>query len=143
MPYLRLGGNLGGICSSTFPLFLRMIINQTKGEEHPSDSVFDLLAKIQKRPSMYLGKPSIYHLRCYLDGWYLGNPNGIAEAQSFSRFASWVEKKYEVTPNSQNMAHWSKVIDFWSTDECQALKRFFELMNEFQENVNSSTGASL
>ncbi|MBF9221850.1 hypothetical protein [Hymenobacter ruricola] len=60
------------------------------------NSVFDLLNDIRKRPAMYLGKPSIHHLRCFLGGWFYGKHHEIQDAALFDEFASWIEKKYEV-----------------------------------------------
>lgn len=94
------------------------------------DSIFDLLAEIKKRPVMYLGKPSIHHLRCYLDGWAHRNPNGISDTNTFAEFASWIEKKYKV----ESTQGWAKIIEFWSTDEIDALKQFFVLLDEFQDS---------
>ncbi|RPD45648.1 hypothetical protein DNI29_15925 [Hymenobacter sediminis] len=99
------------------------------GEIDALDSIFDILAKIRKRPAMYLGKPSIHHLHCYLDGWCHGNPNGLREALSFSHFVTWLEKKYEV----KSTQGWEKIIDFWSVDEISALDHFFTLLDEFQQ----------
>ena len=92
------------------------------------DSIFDLLKNIRKRPEMYLGKPSIHHLRCFLDGWAYGNPNGIREAKLFAEFVTWIEAKYEVSSTQG----WAKIIEFWSNDEIDALKQFFILLDEFQ-----------
>lgn len=97
-------------------------------QEVQSDSVFDLLAEIRKRPAMYLGKPSIHHLNCYLDGWLSGNQDGIRQANLFAEFITWVERKYKVKSNQG----WAKIIDFWSTDEIHALESFFTLLDKFQ-----------
>jgi len=76
---------------------------------------------------MYLGKPSIHHLRCYLAGWLHGNPNGLQEAQSFSYFVTWVEKRHQM----EFTQSWAKIIDFWSVDEISALDHLFTLLDEF------------
>ena len=77
---------------------------------------------------MYLGKPSIHHLRCFLDGWFHGNADEVEDAASFAEFASWIEKKYKVNSTQG----WAKIIEFWSTDEIDALKQFFVHLDEFQ-----------
>lgn len=92
------------------------------------DSIFDILTKIRKRPAMYLGKPSIHHLRCYLDGFFHGKSFQIKDAHLFSEFANWIEARYEVTSTQG----WAKIIEFWSTDEINALENFFILLDEFR-----------
>jgi hypothetical protein len=105
-------------------------INATKGDIDSKDSIFEILAKIRKRPAMYLGKPSIHHLRCYLDGFFHGMSFQIhqKEANLFGEFARWIEVKYEVNSTQG----WAKIIEFWSTDEIHALEHFFTLLDEFQ-----------
>jgi len=93
-----------------------------------ASSVFELLADIRKRPAMYLGKPSIHHLNCFLGGWLHRNYDGVADAELFGEFATWVEKRYKMTSTQG----WAKIIEFWSVDEIQALERFYELLDEFQ-----------
>lgn len=93
-------------------------------------SVFGLLNNVRKRPEMYLGKPSIYHLQCFLGGWSQRSPNGIEDAALFDEFASWIAKKYKV----KSTQGWAKIIEFWSADEVDALKQFFVLLDEFQSS---------
>lgn len=83
---------------------------------------------------MYLGKPSIHHLRCFLDGWFHGNVNEVKDATLFDEFASWIENKYKVNSTQG----WAKIIEFWSTDEIDALKQFFVLLDEFQASQKKS-----
>jgi hypothetical protein len=97
--------------------------------EH-SDSIFYIVAEIRRRPAMYLGKPSIHHLRCYLDGFFHGKSFQIKDAHLFGKFTNWIEAKYEVTSTQG----WAKIIEFWSTDEINALENFFILLDEFQAN---------
>ena len=92
------------------------------------NSVFELIDDIRKRPAMYLGKPSIHHLQCFLDGWFHGRSYEIKDVDSFGEFASWIAKKYKV----KSTQGWAKIIEFWSTDEIDALKQFFVLLDEFQ-----------
>jgi hypothetical protein len=95
------------------------------------DDLYDLIRNIQKRPAMYLGQPSIIHLRTFLAGYFfarrqLGTPQTEQEKQ-FSKFQTWILQKFNI-PSSQS---WDKVILFFSQDEHAALEQFFKLFNEF------------
>ncbi|MBC7971079.1 MAG: hypothetical protein H7Z11_13335 [Verrucomicrobia bacterium] len=104
--------------------------------------LYDLLHNIQKRPAMYLGEPSISHLRTFLAGYFFarhqfGEPETDQEKQ-FSNFQAWVQQKFKLT-SSQS---WDKVILFYSQDEHKALEQFFALFTEFstidqKHNVSS------
>jgi hypothetical protein len=80
---------------------------------------------------MYLGQPSILHLRTFLAGYFfarhhLGEPETAQEKQ-FSNFQAWIQEKFKIT-SSQS---WDKIILFFSQDEHKALEQFFELFDEF------------
>lgn len=93
--------------------------------------LYDIIRNIQKRPAMYLGQPSIVHLRTFLAGYFfarhqLGEAETAQEKQ-FSKFQSWIQEKFKIT-SSQS---WDKIILFFSQDEHKALEQFFELFDEF------------
>jgi hypothetical protein len=95
--------------------------------------LYDLIRNIQKRPAMYLGQPSIIHLRTFLAGYFfarhqLGQPETKQE-QHFSGFQAWIQQRFNVA-SSQS---WDKVILFFSQDEQKALDQFFELFDEFSK----------
>jgi hypothetical protein len=95
--------------------------------------LYDLIRNIQKRPAMYLGQPSITHLRTFLAGYFfarhqLGEPETEQEKQ-FVNFQSWIQEKFKIT-SSQS---WDKIILFFSQDEHKALEQFFELFDEFSK----------
>jgi hypothetical protein len=95
--------------------------------------LYDLLRNIQKRPAMYLGEPSISHLRTFLAGYFfarhqLGEPETEQEKQ-FSNFQAWIQQKFKIS-SSQS---WDKIILFYSQDEHKALEQFFVLFTEFAE----------
>jgi hypothetical protein len=95
------------------------------------NSFYESIRKIKKRPSMYLGKPSICNLRSYLAGYIFARRElGIApteEEQTFVKFQDWIQKKFNVS-SSQS---WDKIILFYSEDEHTALEQFFNLFEEF------------
>ncbi|RUT07016.1 hypothetical protein DSM106972_022770 [Dulcicalothrix desertica PCC 7102] len=94
-------------------------------------NLYELISKIQKRPSMYLGKPAISNLRSCIAGYILARRE-LAVAQTeqekgFTEFQSWVQEKFNIS-SSQS---WDKIILFYSEDEREALERFFELFQEY------------
>ncbi len=93
--------------------------------------LYDLLGKIKQRASLYLGKRSVSHLHVFLDGYIfarrqLGIPTTEQE-EKFEEFQGWIENKF----NQQDTQSWSRIILFYSEDEADALKYFFELFEEF------------
>jgi hypothetical protein len=93
--------------------------------------LYDLIRNIQKRPAMYLGQPSITHLRTFLAGYFfarhqLGEPETNQE-KHFDNFQTWIQEKFKIA-SSQS---WDKIILFFSQDEHKALEQFFELFDEF------------
>jgi len=95
--------------------------------------LYDLIRNIQKRPAMYLGQPSISHLRTFLAGYFfarhqLEQPETDQE-KHFSNFQTWIQQKFKIT-SSQS---WDKIILFFSQDEYRALEQFFELFDEYSK----------
>ena len=93
--------------------------------------LYDIIRKIEKRPAMYLGQPSITHLQSFLAGYFFARHQlGEVETEQekhFANFDPWIQEKFKIT-SSQS---WDKIILFFSQDERQALDLFFELFNEF------------
>lgn len=104
--------------------------------------LYELIQKIKKRPSLYLGKPSIEHLQVFLDGYLFArrqlNISLTEQEQQFEGFQGWIEERF----NQKNTQSWTKIILFYSQDEQTALSRFFELFDEFI-NQNQSSSAEL
>ncbi|MBW4671328.1 MAG: hypothetical protein KME60_28880 [Cyanomargarita calcarea GSE-NOS-MK-12-04C] len=104
-------------------------------------SLYELIHKIQKRPSMYLGKASVCNLRSCLAGYIIARRElGILqteEERNFVDFQTWIQKKFNIQSSQSS----DKIILFYSEDERTALERFFSLFEEFiQENnlINTS-----
>ncbi|MEQ8463010.1 hypothetical protein [Coleofasciculus sp. E1-EBD-02] len=95
--------------------------------------LYDLLQKIQKRPSMYLGKPHISNLRSCLSGYNLARRQlGIPPTkheQEFVEFPNWIKEKFNISTGQS----WDNIILFYSEDERTALNKFFELFQEFTQ----------
>jgi hypothetical protein len=113
-------------------------------EEGMTGNLYDLLERIRKRPSMYLGQASITHLRACLSGYNLARRElGISateQDQRFLEFQDWIRQKFRVTSEQS----WDKIILFYSEDERSALEQFFQMWEEFCSlPVESATQESL
>ncbi|MCV3212370.1 hypothetical protein OGM63_02295 [Plectonema radiosum NIES-515] len=99
---------------------------------------YKLLKDIKKRPAMYLGTTSITRLDMALRGYKVARTEvGLAATEEeiqFEGFQKWVQEKYEIKSNQS----WAKIILFFSMDEHEALERFFELFEEYQNRNKSS-----
>ena len=94
------------------------------------DNLSDILKKIQNKPSVYLGKPSITCLQAFLSGYnvaqyQLGLP--LQPENPLDGFQDWIQKKFNID-SSQS---WANIILFFSQDERDALDIFFQLFEEF------------
>ncbi len=97
-------------------------------------SFYQLISNIEKRPSMYLGKPSISNLRSFLSGYIFARRelslSPTSEEKEFSEFQIWIKSKYKI-PSDQS---WDKIILFFCEDENRALLEFFKLFHEFSSS---------
>ncbi|BAY61756.1 hypothetical protein NIES22_18230 [Calothrix brevissima NIES-22] len=98
---------------------------------------YELLQKVKKRPSLYLGKRSLSHLQVFLDAYTFARREiGIEpteQEQDFEEFQEWIEQRF----NQVNTQSWSRIILFYSEDESDALEKFFELFEEFSQRHQS------
>lgn len=94
-------------------------------------SFYQLIAKIKRRPSMYLGKPAISNLRSFLSGYILARREldipQTQEEKEFSEFQFWIQLKFKISSDQS----WDKTILFFSEDEQSAIAYFFNLFDEF------------
>ena len=92
---------------------------------------YQLLQKIEKRPSLYIGKNSIFNLHAFLDGYYFArrelNIPLTEQEEEFQHFLTWIREKFNIETGQL----WSSIILFHSSDESNAIKRFFSLFDEF------------
>jgi hypothetical protein len=101
--------------------------------EH-SEYLYQILREIEARPGMFLGQCSITRLRSFLDGYRsaradLGLP--ITEQErAFAGFQAWLQLKFQVTSSHG----WDSIISLQSSDEQAALRLFFQLLQQFQQD---------
>lgn len=92
---------------------------------------YQLISKIKRRPSMYLGKPAISNLRSFLSGYILARREldipQTQEEREFSEFQFWIQSKFKIASDQS----WDKTILFFSEDEQSAIAYFFNLFDEF------------
>jgi hypothetical protein len=92
---------------------------------------YELLDRIQKKPAMYIGSPSISNLFMFLCGYQhardLLETPVTEQEEEFAEFQPWLQKKFAVNTS----ASWAKIILFYSTDESHAFDSFFDLLEEF------------
>ncbi len=100
---------------------------------------YELINKIKQRPALYLGKCSLSQLQSFLDGYTSALRQAdipvSQEEQEFEQFQEWIEVKFS-QPSTQS---WSRIILFYSEDERDALESFFELLNEFINEIKLSS----
>ncbi len=117
----------------------------------PHFNTYAVLEKIERRPSMYIGKSSLWSLKSFLDGYTLAmcdaGVTDIAEPD-FHGFHAWVAKKfgfYEATAGWANMilavalGYDAKTID-WEvyadsiskTEHEESLNMFWKLLLEYR-----------
>lgn len=97
------------------------------------NDLYDLIANIKQRPTMYLGRTSVTNLRTFLAGYVFARRQaGIPQTeqeQQFSEFQIWVQQHFNL-PSNQT---WDQIILFFSEDEHSAWGYFFQLFDEFQQ----------
>lgn len=101
------------------------------------DRVYDIVQKVKDKPNVYLGKPSIMCLQAFLSGYnvaqyQLGEPLNASDC--FDGFQEWIQEKFKIN-SSQS---WANIILFYSEDERDALRQFFELFDEFVKRNSSA-----
>ena len=95
-------------------------------------NLFEIINKIKTQPGMYIGTASISNLFMFLVGYKtafreLGIKPDEKEMKFYKEFQPWLQKRFGVeTVNS-----WAKIILFYSVDEKEAFKYFFDLFDEF------------
>jgi hypothetical protein len=95
------------------------------------NSVIELITLIKQKPAMYIGKNYLSCLKAYLDGWCFRDSDSLSDAYMLSLFQEWVMKKYDLKNKG-----WCDIILYYSQDECDALKKFFLLFDEWLELYN-------
>jgi hypothetical protein len=96
------------------------------------NSIKELIFTIRQRTPMYIGQNNIFCLKAFLDGWLYSTWETTEDRHLITDFQSWIEERFKIT-SSQS---WARIIHFYSMDEQDAVKNFFEFFDEFLESKN-------
>lgn len=97
------------------------------------ESIYGILDSIGKKPGLYLGTPSINRLQSYIVGYNdgLGRVGFAVQGNAdFHRFHDWVARRLGF---GESTSGWCNMIRDVSTDEADAFRRFFVLLDEFRK----------
>lgn len=93
--------------------------------------LYELIQKIQKRPAMYLGQPTLSHLRTFLAGYiFARRQQGIAataQEQAFPTFSTWLQQQFP----AQNQQYWDEIILAACPRDRDPWEFFSQLFQEF------------
>ncbi len=99
----------------------------------------DILKAIEKRPTLYLSRHSIFDFQSFYYGYTLARQElGLVKTEQereFEEFLSWVRARYKI----ETTQSWASLILFHSVDERDALNRLFKLWEKYQnrESIKS------
>ena len=106
--------------------------------EDKMSGLHEVLQKIQDKPGMYIGKPSVSDLFMFVVGYEfargeLGIESTGWEDDFHENFQTWLQIRYQVrTSNS-----WAKIIMLYCHDEKAGFEKFFKLLDEFKQRDKS------
>ena len=104
-------------------------------------ALYEILAKIQAKPGMYIGRPSVSDLFMFLVGYECSRSeleieNTDEEEDFYGEFQPWLQKKLGIT----TVSSWSKMIMLYCHDEKAGFEKFFNLLNEFKQRNQDFNG---
>jgi hypothetical protein len=114
-----------------------MMLNSTiQNGKDSQEYLYDLLARIEQRPGMYLGKVSLTRLKMLLIGYSMSRGElGLQlteQEKQFAQFQRRVQAKYQ----SNLSQSWENIVLSQVEDEKRAFDLFFELFKEFNFKSN-------
>jgi hypothetical protein len=91
------------------------------------------------RLGMYIGTPSLTRLAAFLRGYeHALQAHGISGADEFlPDFRDWIHKRFGSSQRS-----WEETIVLHSADEAEAMKRFWELLDEYLDDRKLSSSVA-
>ncbi len=100
--------------------------------------VLSLLKEMRGRLGMYLGVSSIIRLAAFLRGYELAAEKfGGARDLLLPAFRDWIQKRFQ-----SNQCSWEETILLHSANEAEAVKRFWELLDEFLQQHQREAAAA-
>ena len=107
-------------------------------------NLFELLKQIQVSPGLYLGRPAVTDLFIFLNGYEFARSQSNVdltpqEERFYDEFQPWLQRKLGV----MSVTSWAKLIMLSCHDEKTGFDRFFQLLDEFnQESIADSLMAA-
>lgn len=89
-----------------------------------------ILDEMRIHPGMYLGERSLENLHAYMNGYmYRIFQEEDIVPEFYPGFQEYVAELYGVTTGQ----HWTRILDFYSSSEGEALAKFFQHLDEYTE----------
>lgn len=95
------------------------------------NSIRELIKEMERRPEIYIGERSLSLLNAFINGWIYRNEASVIDINLLANFQDWIQKKYQITSSHS----WARIISFHSSSDYKAFDRFFNLFNEFLEEL--------
>ncbi len=101
--------------------------------------VVTLLHEMRGRLGMYLGATSLIRLAAFLRGYDLAveKVGGGTRDPVLPAFRDWIHQRFQSSQRS-----WEETILLHSADEADAVKRFWELLDEFLRERQKNTATA-
>ena len=93
----------------------------------------NLIATLSQQTAKYISRNDIFYLDAFISGWICCHIENITDLYLIGNFQEWIIKKFNVKHSQSRIG----TILFYSVDETQAVKYFFELFNEFLEETET------
>ena len=91
-------------------------------------NIEELLNRISKRPTMYIGERSVHCLKAFLDGFVMGQEDHSESSVFMLEFQRWTEARYRISTTQS----WAHIIAFFTSDQPAALDQALKLFAEFR-----------
>lgn len=90
----------------------------------------DILNKMKERPCMYIYECKLENLYAFMNGYmYRIFQEDDIVPEFYPGFQEYIESEYGVTTGQ----HWTKIVDFYSNTEKEALDKFFQHLEDYTE----------
>jgi hypothetical protein len=101
--------------------------------------IVPLLQQMRGRLGMYVGSTSIVKLAAFLRGYEHAATKlaGAAPDPFLPAFRDWIHERYQSSARS-----WEETILASSRDETDAVERFWQLFDEFQQRERAATNGA-
>ncbi len=80
---------------------------------------------------MYVGEPSVFCLKAYIDGWLTGTNGGTEAMELMVGFQKHIERRFRVTGTQS----WDRIIFFHSSNQYTAMTEALDLFLQFADGT--------